>query len=200
MIYVLGNHEELLIDCLQQISRGDVFEIASGMSHHYSNKTWHTLLQISDMSENEAYRNPNELVRRVMNSPLYRKLLRECVDYYETPNYVFVHGWIPCHTEGYRPYIRYTFDPDWRKADEMSWRKARWFNGMELACKHRMTLKDKTVVCGHYHTSYGHAHIECNSPEWGEGADFSPFVADGIIALDACTAYSERINCLVIED
>ena len=200
LIYILGNHEELLISCLQEISRGGVHEIASGMSHHYTNGTWDTLLQIAEMSEYEAYRNPHELVRRVMRSPLYRKLLTVCVDYYETPNYVFVHGWVPCYSEGYRPSVRYKFNPKWRDADVNSWYKARWFNGMELACKHHLTVPGKTVVCGHFHTSYGHAHIEHKSPEWGNGADFSPFCADGIIALDACTAVSGKINCIVIED
>ena len=33
-----------------------------------------------------------------------------------------------------------------------------------------------------------------------EDADFSPFIDDGIIALDACTAYSGFVNCVVIDD
>ena len=30
--------------------------------------------------------------------------------------------------------------------------------------------------------------------------DFSPFYSEGIIAIDACTAVSGRVNCIVIED
>ena len=30
-------------------------------------------------------------------------------------------------------------------------------------------------------------------------ADFSPFVHDGIIVLDACTVHSHQMNCLVLE-
>jgi len=31
-------------------------------------------------------------------------------------------------------------------------------------------------------------------------ADFSPYSAPGIIALDACTARSGIVNCIVVED
>lgn len=42
-------------------------------------------------------------------------------------------------------------------------------------------------------------YIEFTS-EIGEKADFSPFYSDGIIALDACTALSGIVNCIVLED
>ena len=200
LIYILGNHEELLVQCLQEIARGGVYEIASGMSHHCRNKTWDSLLQISEMSEIEAYNNPDELVRRVMQSPFYNKLLSICVDYYETPNYIFTHGWIPCFTEGFRPYVKYKYNPDWRCADVQEWRSARWFNGMELACKHHITEPNKTIVCGHWHTSYGHSYIKHTCSEWGKDADFSPFSAEGILAIDASTPNSLLVNCVVVDD
>lgn len=200
LIYVLGNHEELMVQCLQEISHGGVYEIAAGFSVHSRNMTWDTLLQISEMNENEAYHLPSELIRRVRQSPLYRKLLPVCVDYYETPRYIFVHGWLPCRVEGCKPNLRYAYDPEWRDGDETDWRRARWFNGMEVACRHHVTEAGKTVVCGHWHTSYGHAKIEGVGSEWGPDADFSPFSAEGILAIDACAAVSGRINCVVIED
>ena len=200
LIYVLGNHEELFVQCLQQIAAGDAFDIASGRSHHYSNGTWDTMLQISGMDEISAYSHPNELVRRIKNSAFYRKLLTCCVDYYETPNYIFTHGWIPCLREGRRPYVKYTYNPNWREAGVLDWYDARWYNGMELACKYRILEPNKTIVCGHWHTSYGHAHIHTSCSEWGKDADFSPFEDEGILAIDACAASSGRVNCIVIED
>lgn len=148
LILIFENHEELLVQCLQEIARGGVYEIANGMSHHYLNKTWDSLLQLSKMSEVEAYKNPNELVCRVMNSDFYKRLLPVCVDYYETANYIFTHGWIPCITAGYKPYVKYNYDPNWREADAESWRRARWYNGMGVACKHHVVEPDKTIVCG----------------------------------------------------
>ena len=200
LIYVLGNHEELLVQCLQEIARGGIYEVSSGMSHHNRNRTWDTLLRLSEMTEADAYRAPGELVRRVRRSPLYARLLTVCVDYYETPHYIFVHGWIPCRAEGCKPYTRYLYQPEWRDADEIEWSRARWYNGMELACKHGVTEAGKTIVCGHFHTSYGHAKLRRACSEWGSDADFSPFFAEGIIALDACAPASGRINCVVLED
>ena len=200
LIYVEGNHEELLVSCLQEISRGGIYDIAAGMSVHYTNRTWDTLLQLSSMSELEAYGNPLELVSRIRSSPFYSRLLPAAVNWFETERYVFVHGWIPCAMEGYGFNASYEYLPDWREADTTAWRTARWHNGMELAFLHGITVPDKTVVCGHFHTSYGHAAINGVGTEWGEDACFEPFVGEGIIALDGCTAVSGRVNCIVIED
>ena len=200
LVYILGNHEDLFVDCLQAVARGDVYDIASGLSHHYINKTWDSLLALGGMSEQEAYTQPHELVRSVMRSSFYKKLLPSAVDYFETPHYIFTHGWIPCVTKGPKPYTSYRYDPDWREADAIAWRRARWFNGMEVACKHHVAEEGKTIVCGHWHTSYGHAHLHGEGSEWGKDAVFAPFHDDGIIALDACTAYSGTVNCIVIED
>lgn len=200
LVYIRGNHEELFVQCLFDISHGGIRDIASGRSYHYQNGTWDSLLQIAEMSEDEAYGAPNELVRRVTSSPFYKKLLPLCRNYYETPHYVFTHGWLPCITEGSGAHIKYRYDPRWRRAGERAWSDARWLNGMELACKRHITVPDKTVVCGHFHTSYGHSRIKRICSEWGKDAVFSPFRAKGILAIDACAAHSAKINCVVIED
>jgi len=200
LIYIYGNHEELLVQCLHEIVRDGTHKIASGMSPHNSNKTWDTLLQISGMGDMEAYNNGEELVRRVRASSFYKKLLPKCLDYYETENYIFTHGYIPFLCESFRPLKNCKFNPKWREADRDDWRRARWVNGMELACKHRITVRGKTVVCGHWHTSYGHAIINKKGTEFGKGAILTPFYAKGIIALDGCTASSGMVNCIVIED
>ena len=36
--------------------------------------------------------------------------------------------------------------------------------------------------------------------EYGEDADFSPYYEKGIIAIDASTANSGKVNCIVIKD
>jgi serine/threonine protein phosphatase 1 len=200
LIYILGNHEESFVECMQEIADGDVYEIACGMSHHYTNKTWDSLLQIAKMDMMSAYNDPNELLRRVRQSPFYKKLLPACIDYYETQNYIFTHGWIPCAEEGRKPYLDYSYDPNWRDADDTRWYDARWYNGISLACKYNILELGKTIVCGHWHASYGHSQIEKACSEWGEDAIFTPFVSHGIIAIDACTARSKRVNCIVIDD
>jgi hypothetical protein len=90
------------------------------------------------------------------------------------------------------------YDPEWRNADLSAWQKARWHNGIDLA-RRGIVVPDKQVVCGHWHCSYGHA-LEGNGEEFGVNADYSPYYADGIIAIDACTAMSHKVNVLVIDD
>ena len=63
-----------------------------------------------------------------------------------------------------------------------------------------MIEPNKTIVCGHYHSSFGHYYYGDCKAEFGKDADYSPFYAEGIIALDACTAYSGKVNCIVIDD
>lgn len=200
LIYILGNHEELFDQCLYDISKGGVYDIYNMQSHHYHNGTWQSMLQISGMSAADACKAPGELVRSVKRSDFYRKLLPVCIDYFETKNYIFTHGWIPCFSNGLRNFMQYKYDPDWRKAGRDAWYQARWYNGMNIACKHHVKEPNKTIVCGHYHTSFGHAYIDHRGKEYGDDADFSTFYADGIIALDAATVLSHTVNCIVIED
>ena len=199
LIYIKGNHEALFVDCLQSISRGEIFAIACGMSVHYINGTFGTLLQIADMTTADAMNFPDELVKRVMQSEFYKVLLPSCIDFYETEKYVFTHGYIPMKTEGRRPYFKFKYDVNWRNADENSWYDARWFNGMDLACKYRITEKGKTIVVGHSSVAYGHATFEKRGSETGKNADFSPFAADGILAIDAHTVTSGIVNCVVFD-
>ena len=204
LIYIRGNHEELLSLLLDDVIDGNVWSLVDGSSYHVKNGTWHTALQLSGMEPSEVCRHPGDFVFRVKQSPYYKKLLRSAVDYFETEHYVFVHGWIPTVEEAvpasYHRLKTYRYDPDWRNASEDRWKAARWLNGMDMACRRGITEPGKTVVCGHFHTSYGHSRISDACPEYGEGAIFTPFAADGILALDACTAYTGKVNCIVIED
>ena len=77
--------------------------------------------------------------------------------------------------------------------------KARWYNGMAAAAQ-GVTEEGKTILCGHWNTSYGHSCLEGKGSEFGADADFSPYYGSGIIALDACTGHSGIVNCVVLED
>lgn len=200
LVYVIGNHEDLLVDALQTVASGNVKKVSDQSTHHYRNGTWHTLLQLSRMTDEEANAYPMELARRVMDHDFYNRLLYCTVDYYETPNYIFTHGYIPADTYGHNPILAAKYIPDWRDASPGKWRMARWLNGMEMNHKFKIKEPGKTVVCGHWHTSYGHANIEGKGTEFGSDADLSPFYGDGIIAIDARTASSKRVNCIIIED
>ena len=66
---------------------------------------------------------------------------------------------------------------------------------------------NKTIVCGHWHCSYGHmmddmainGMFNCID-EFGKTAIWEPYYRDGIIAIDRCTAHTGEVNVLVLED
>ncbi len=200
LVYIRGNHEDLMVQCLQQLAGGaDPVEIA--LSHHGHNGTWKTVLALAEMEEREALRFPLELVSRVRSTRVYRELMPAAPDYFELGPLVFVHGYIPCVEHGVRPFLTYSAHPDWRAATPEEWWRARWLNGVKLAVEQGIRVPDKTVVCGHWHTSDYHSRYERKGSEWGDDADFSPYFSpDGAaIGLDACTAVSHTMNCLVCD-
>lgn len=179
VILVRGNHEDLLLEFLDQLKKYKHIQC-----YHNDNGTVKTVRSLTGITNLRYHK--DEVLDTMMNGPVMQKIIPAMVNYFETNNYVFVHGWIP-------------LGPNWRNATTYEWSHARWANGMDHAHDAHI-VPGKTVVCGHWHASYGHCNFEHNGPEFGVGADFSPYYADGIIAIDACTAYSGKVNCIVIED
>ena len=63
-------------------------------------------------------------------------------------------------------------------------------------------MPNKTVVCGHWHCSYGNKRIgliEEEFPTEDIEKAFTPFIQPGIIALDGCTVYSRKVNVVILE-
>lgn len=190
-VYIRGNHEDLLFDCMEEIRAGKV-----PSSHHFHNGTVKTICQFCGENEWIVY-DPTwrDKIYDTMQ-PILDWINEKSVDYFEIGDYVFVHGWVPCH-QGL---------DDFRNATKEDWERARWENGMEMWRYPRCRVEDKTVVCGHWHCSYGWSHIRQERKEWpsysrkGWQKSFESFVDDGIMAIDACTAYSGMCNVIMIEE
>lgn len=193
-ILIKGNHETLLEEMLQ---RGEPF------SHDYSNGTVRTLVEMFPTCEQTI-----DVVWEAMkNDADYLEYKSHLVNFYETDNYIFTHGFIPLNwTDPHNP----DYKTNWRD-NELDWDSyptgARWLNGIKYA--HRgLNRTSKTVVVGHYHCSYGHARFD-NPEEYEEFPAqkaaaalekcFSPYYEPGLVALDACTAYSKKVNILVLD-
>jgi serine/threonine protein phosphatase 1 len=191
LIYIRGNHEDLLFDCIAQMKCGQL-----PSQHHFSNGTIKTICQFCGQCEWIVY-DPTwrDEICNIMQ-PILDWIDEKCVDYFEVGDYVFVHGWVPCY-EGL---------DDFRNATKEDWAQARWDNGMKMWHNPECRVGGKTVVCGHYHCSWGWSHIkrerkefpQTNRKDWKKS--FEPFVEDGIMAIDACTAYSGLCNVVVIEE
>lgn len=180
-IGIKGNHESLTKELIQR---------KYAMSYDWHNCTVQSVLDLAPNAKtiDEACKTAWKKLK-----PFYDTL----VDYVELEHRIICHGYLPCYKNPKKGY--YELDPNWRSAKKADWEDARWINGMQAA----MDKCDagKCVICGHYHTSWGHAIQDKTFNEFGEGADFSPFYyEDKLIAIDGCCAFTGKINILKIED
>jgi Calcineurin-like phosphoesterase. len=187
VILIKGNHEDLFQELVTS-DRG------RPLRHHLHNGTYDTLEQLTGLKAGYSWGANMQLAKAGRETPLYTTIIPAMLDYYETKHYVFTHGFVPCQTW----YGGMIYNEDWRHADAAAWREARWTNPMDAV--RTAWTEEKTLVCGHFHCSYGHCRYEQKGTEFGPDADFSPYTAPGIIAIDACTAYSRKMNCVVLRD
>ncbi len=105
------------------------------MNHYHSNKgTCDTALQLTGFDLIQALCDNYGFADAAKQTPLFARIIPSMIDYYETKNYVFVHGRIPC-VENWKKGRQY--DPHWRDADPIWWEMARWYNGMDAVKTYR---------------------------------------------------------------
>lgn len=184
-ILIRGNHEDLMQQVLQR---------GYPLTHDVHNGTERTCYQLLKHDWNTCKFDANLLWQSI--NPFYNQM----VDFFETKHYIFVHGWIPVtvndnYPSYYTKHRRFEFNPDWRTGD---WSQARWLSPIDMA-KSGFIIPNKTIVCGHWHCSYGH-HLDKGTSEFGTDAIWSPYEASGICAIDACTVHTKKVNIKVIED
>ncbi len=199
VILIKGNHEDLALDLLNEPKKYLWDMETAVISHHYRNRTMDTIFQLTDYNIRDAVKNVKDFTEKSKDTPFIKTIIPAMRNYFETSNYIFVHGWIPCRAYGMKAQAdTFYYKPDWRNAKDVDWNYSRWHNGI-LAWSQGVKEPNKIIVCGHCHASYGHSKIEGKGSIRGEYAIFTPFIADGIIALDACTARSGFVNCVVID-
>lgn len=195
VILIRGNHEDLALNLLHTWNQGSYLQ-----RHHNLNGTVDTVCQLTEFSARDVFTKPKEVGGAFLQNPYIQTIIPAMVDYYETDHYIFTHGWIPCTPisigNDQREYVPIA---DWRNAGAAQWDKARWINGMEAAYG-GIIEAGKTIVCGHWHCSFGHSRYNHDGGEFDNEPNFAPYYGDGIIALDACTALSGKVNCIVVED
>lgn len=197
-IVTRGNHEKFFIDFLQ----GSVS--AFNYLHNGTNETiadfWHRTAPFESWCALEGDCNPTqesyikwaEICRNEIKEeyPELLKWLKDRPRYFETKNYIFTHGAIDSKT------------PDWHnphcyKYDLVDWDALDFNDGTFFG--ESIVNTDKTIVIGHFGTNelrkmYG-LPIE-------EGHEYDILTRDDgrVIALDATTVISNKINVLVVED
>lgn len=179
-ILILGNHDERLLRILAE-GQADLFDIRHG--------TGVTLEEffgpgaVDDFGQLRLFGNEN-LAQELIG------FLETMVDYYETDRYVFTHGFLPLQPACNISIIR----ADWRTADAAAWHQARFLE-WQLLYNTPARLPEKTIVCGHRPTTFAHFF----DPQRAL-TDSGIFCGKGVIAIDAGTVRTGRVNVLVLEE
>ena len=189
-ILVKGNHESLFQELCERGYPG---------SHDYSNGTYDSVCEFGNAGLGNSFDECCMVAYHIT-----KNFIDSMVDYFETKNYIFVHGWIPVICKDglpmhYRRNRKFEFAPSWRYSHHSEWEQARWLNGIDMA-KNGFVEPNKTIVCGHWHCSYGHMIDRHTIDEFGPYAIWEPYYGNGVIAIDRCTAHTGKVNVLVLED
>lgn len=72
-----------------------------------------------------------------------------------------------------------------------------------IICRYQYKIYEpnKAIICGHWHCSaLWHAQNPEQYEEFGPKKNFEPFIIKEMIALDSCTAYTKKVNCILIKE
>mgnify|MGYP003307198051 CR=1 FL=1 len=224
LVLVRGNHEDLFVELLDKdFPQSHDFhnrtvntfcQIAGFNPEVLSHSYWYHQAykdnvgyQLYDTRPYECWK---QIVEIVKMSPITKWIKSDVwKDYYEIDNYVFVHSFVPTalkeELRGDPLYMYYPayelpnhcleYRPDWRNATSYEWSEARWgnpFSQYDLG----FYKDDKYLVHGHWHCSDGHLRYEDVLKGY---EDYTPCIHEKLISIDACTAYSELVNILIID-
>ena len=183
-ILVRGNHEDLMREM-----------VLTATIHQYdrTNGTVDTMRQITGERFDAI-----ALMEMTKSNNIWWNYFYETVNYVEIGDFILVHGWIPLNIvrDKMSAAPRYEVNEDWRNGN---WGAARWFNGMDAWSK-GASIPHKTIICGHWDTAWGNQILHNFPDNLAQNMYYIPFIDEGIIALDACTALTKMINCIVIEN
>ena len=180
-VYIYGNHEQLLLNCLDAL-----YDYEDIYGRYFRNSTVDTICQISGIVKEDFERAEYNVYQlKIKTKPLYNFIKNNTVRYYEFGDYICTHGWLPVVDD--------KVPQNWKDCDYLKFEKCVWLNWEDMARK-KATVKGKTIICGHYASMFGH------KKENPLEENYSPYYADGFIAIDSCVAVSGKINVLVFED
>lgn len=232
-ILIRGNHEYLLRDL---VNRG------WAQSHDIHNGTVDTLCYIAKIITDSEYnkkrlislssldtyeadykiwqkklkiREHKKFHNRKLNEILKWIFSDECVNYYETNKYIFVHSFIPLHITDepdsiafYTGNFNYEYFDIWRAASEAEWEDATWGCPWKLYLRHFKPEieKGKTLVCGHWRASDFWNNLDyaldykSQLDTYGDNPMYKSDRCPNLIGLDTCTVVSHRVNVLVLDE
>ena len=225
-ILIKGNHEQLYMDLLNKyfpephdFSNGTVLTVAQiagyGLDTVYDlrmadSQGLSSMFGDSFDIDKETLNIWRDIKKKVRESEITKWLQsKQWVNYYELDKYIFVHSFIPLNfkeneyrgmTEDYCIYYGWVnaFEekPNWRESTDKEWEAAAWgcaYKFFDAGLFNQEKEKDKVLVCGHYRCDEFNKHYLNR-----EGHDL--YYGKNLIAIDATTALSNKINVLIIDE
>ena len=215
LILIKGNHEYLLLDLLEK-EYPDRYDFSNGtvrtccdIAGSYEGDIMFGKYLVGEDGKSFTRVYPSQLwkdvVKKVKRSTLYKFVTSDrWHPYYEIKNYILVHSFIPLIDKDNLPswYVNdrvFKYNPNWRtESTKLDFENATWGCPWKLIKEGYFKeehANGKTLVCGHWNAF--DFHTKFNGVE---ERIYDTFVSDEVVALDATTAISGKVNVFVIED
>jgi hypothetical protein len=180
-ILIRGNHEILM---RQMVFGGNW---PRGIDKH--NGTWKTACDLTGVDK-------AEVMEKMRKNSEFWKYYHDTEYYRIVGDFVLTHAWVPCRRDWWTGEIKATPIEELDKEMDYDWENTfTWTNGMH-AWSMGARIEGKTIICGHWNASWGWKEIRHKCVDLYDGdAIHEPFIDDGIVALDACTVVSKKVNC-----
>ncbi len=178
-ILIRGNHEDMLCE---------VLECGQVTDRERDNGAYAT---ISELIGRDAIGEGGRIDTEFYSAKIseIKDFIDSMSDYCEVGDFVLTHGWLPVEFEGKYPSVT----PLWREASASEWKFAHECEWQQFYSV-RAVLPGKTIVCGHRPSYLGYMFDGLRERDC-----ILPFYGEGMIAIDANTAKSGKVNVLVIE-
>ena len=220
LILIRGNHELLYNQLLNDVfpRKGDfdngtvrTFCQIAGVDERYiDTHYWIVQAVVEGVSSKELskyIKAPSnywkQVIERVAQSEITQWInSNDWVNYLETPHYIFVHSFIPLQQRliDARHVEDVGFREDWRNATQTEWEDAMWGCPWS-AFKMGWNQTGKTIVCGHWSTDDFFKNLTTKaSKEDIKKCNLFKSTKYNVIALDAATVATGRINVLVLDE
>lgn len=174
LIYIYGNHD---LELLNNINKGE-----------YSKSNLICINKIKEygIDINEVSKFISEVA----------------IPYFETKDYIFIHGFLPTKSN--------TYNPNWRNSSEKEFKGTTIKDGMKLSMFYKISEPNKTIVFGHFSTSRCYKMKSASLDDWNnkiykdtkdvplEG--YKTFYGDTFIALDSSCYKTGFLNLLIINN
>lgn len=227
LILIKGNHEDLFLELLEKevpsdydFSNGTVktFCEIAGISekeleyryvfNEYIKKNGLPTYETFPDIDEKIYENWQNIKEKVKKSNITKWIKNKCwKDYYEIGDFILTHSFIPVTSKVFDSLIstygkdekqykkNFEYNPYWRKkATKKEWYEARWGNPLlqyKAGLFNEEIKKGKTLVLGHWRCSDFHKGYKTNH---------NIYFSKNLIAIDATTKLSGKVNVLVIDE